>query len=462
MTEQKCPYFDGVEETAGKYKVKCGEDNLCFIGMDLYRAQSKKCVGGEQAGCRPFLYRQLKEVDAELPQSDMDMDELRALYEKHVVMAWANESAKTPVEQEASAPPAAPPPDVAPPAERRMEAMELHQYIQAQGRVMAGAMSEIGRSLKRMRDEKLYIALGHESFEGYTVQMLDLKQRQAYNYIKVFETYGPRFLDEHGELGVSKLLLLANVPAPEREDFLAEHDVVDMTTRQLEELTERFNKQAEQLSLLQEEKKETTATAQELTHTLEAERARYRETEQKYRAQLAEMENRPVEVAVQEPDAAVLERIRQEERERAEQKLAEETERARREAFEQFKEQQHAAKEKAQRELEKAEAKAKQELEQAERRAQEAETRAAAAQQEREAAAQNDEALAAAREQARALEQKLRVAENPVSLRINFCFEQIQSQLAQIAACLAEADADAAPKYRAAAKGLLTQLAQGL
>lgn len=47
-------------------------------------------------------------------------------------------------------------------------AVQLHSDIMANMRAAASAMVEFCRGLKRMRDEKHYIALGFESFEDYT------------------------------------------------------------------------------------------------------------------------------------------------------------------------------------------------------------------------------------------------------------------------------------------------------
>ena len=66
-------------------------------------------------------------------------------------------------------------------------AMAEHQHICECYRTAATAIVEMGRSLKNIRDYKLYIALGYESFKNYLESNGDytIKERQAYTYIKL-------------------------------------------------------------------------------------------------------------------------------------------------------------------------------------------------------------------------------------------------------------------------------------
>ena len=317
--------------------------------------------------------------------------------------------------------------------ERQKEAQSLHQYILAQGQVAAQAVAEIGRSLKEMRDRSLYRNLGHETFEEYTEEMLGIKQRQAYNYIQVYEQLGPRFVEEHASLGVSKLLLLAGVPAMEREEAAARAE--DLTVRQLRELTEKYDHRGQQLSLLTQERDDLAqkaAQAEELRHSLELERQRYRETEEKMLRQLRELEDKPVEVAVRELSPEELEKIRGEESARAAKE----------------------AKAKADQRIAQARAQAEKELEEARKRIQKEQQERA----DREIQAIRKEQERAAAE-ARQLEKKLAGARSPDALFINFAMESIQAQLAQVTGRLAGMeDREEAEKFRAAVCRMLAML----
>lgn len=106
-----------------------------------------------------------------------------------------------------------------------------------------------------MRDGKLYVAAGFADFGEYVEQAVGLKQRQAYNYIKVAERFTDKYLEEHAGYGVTKLALLASISETEREGVEEGMDVENATTRELEarirELeAERDAKQA-QLSIFE-------------------------------------------------------------------------------------------------------------------------------------------------------------------------------------------------------------------
>ena len=140
-----------------------------------------------------------------------------------------------------------------------------HRRIISCGTAAGRAFIDLARELKRMRDGKLYLAAGFSDFEEYVEQAVGLKQRQAYNYIKVAERFTDKYLEEHAGYGVSKLALVASISETEREGVEVSMDVEEATTRELEarirELeAERDAKQA-QLSLFEEAKEKAEKDA---------------------------------------------------------------------------------------------------------------------------------------------------------------------------------------------------------
>lgn len=140
-----------------------------------------------------------------------------------------------------------------------------HRRIISCGTAAGRAFIDLARELKRMRDGKLYLAAGFADFEEYVEQAVGLKQRQAYNYIKVAERFTDKYLEEHAGYGVTKLALLASISETEREGVEVSMDVEEATTRELEarirELeAERDAKQA-QLSLFEEAKEKAEKDA---------------------------------------------------------------------------------------------------------------------------------------------------------------------------------------------------------
>ena len=194
-----------------------------------------------------------------------------------------------------------------------------HRRIISCGNAAGRAFIDLARELKRMRDGKLFAAAGFADFGEYVEQAVGLKQRQAYNYIKVAERFTDKYLEEHAGYGVTKLALLASISETEREGVEESMDVEGATTRELEarirELeAERDEKQA-QLSLFEEEKtkaEQYAAKAQAAADKQIAAAAKERERvikleEEKTRLekQVQDLKNLPPEVKeVENPETA--------------------------------------------------------------------------------------------------------------------------------------------------------------
>lgn len=155
----------------------------------------------------------------------------------------------------------------------------LTERIKEYGSTAARAVWAIGRDLRTMKAEELYTELGYETFEEYAEREFQLKRRQAYTYISVYEKLGPNELVQStAQLGITKLSLLTTVDAEDRAEILAEHDVAGMTTKELEKLLEDYKVQGEQLSLLEEKVEEMESVRMDTnalidrTEKLEAER----------------------------------------------------------------------------------------------------------------------------------------------------------------------------------------------
>lgn len=184
--------------------------------------------------------------------------------------------------------------------ENRIEAERLHQNIIAHAQMAAESLWQCCKELKRMRDTKLYESLGFNKFSDYTEQALNLKERQAYNYISTYEKLGERFLQLNAGLGITKLAELAQLPPTVREEVAENNDLAGMSVSEIKKLVAENDQKGEQISLLQgesEQKSEEIATLKDAV--------------EKLNSQLREAENRPVEVAVREPDKAELDKIKE-------------------------------------------------------------------------------------------------------------------------------------------------------
>lgn len=162
------------------------------------------------------------------------------------------------------------------------EAVRLHNEIITNGTMAAQALYELCRCLKRMRDEKLFTELGYADFDTYCEEKANIKKRQAYNYIKAYEDLGEKFIADNASLGITKIELLTHVPPLERDDFLENNDVADMSVsrlkKRIEELEKDYGAKCEQISLLearvQEEKTDPDDSKKIAELTAEVEKLR--------------------------------------------------------------------------------------------------------------------------------------------------------------------------------------------
>lgn len=214
-------------------------------------------------------------------------------------------------------------------------AIRLNTKIRANAEVAAAALYEVCRDLKTMRDEKLYISLGYEDFGSYCEGMAGIKARWAYDHIKTLEQLGKDVLQSNASAGITKLELLTHIPALEREGFLEENSISELSVSELkkriEELEKESGRRAEQISFLEEQKEKTVADYQkeidtfikerddaiaqyqeecENTDSIGTEKEKLAEELQKTKTELEMLKNKPIDIAVMEPTSEQIEKIK--------------------------------------------------------------------------------------------------------------------------------------------------------
>lgn len=148
---------------------------------------------------------------------------------------------------------------------KREEAYVVHNRILANGKIVQTALIDMCKDLKEMRDRALYTELGYESFEEYSEQACGIKQRQAYSYIAAYEKLGENYMEENAHLGITRLELISQISSYEREEFLADNDVEEMSTRELKKQVEEYKNRIEQLSFdLESANKESEELTQQI------------------------------------------------------------------------------------------------------------------------------------------------------------------------------------------------------
>lgn len=141
---------------------------------------------------------------------------------------------------------------------KQIEAVTLHRKILTDGQIAADSLVALAQDLKQMRDTKLYLELGHETFESYCNDSAKIGQRQAYNFIKALDSWGADGMAAHAGLGITKLSALATLFEDEREQLLESEDVAALSVRELQakidELQHKYEQQTLVLNDLTEEK----------------------------------------------------------------------------------------------------------------------------------------------------------------------------------------------------------------
>ena len=116
------------------------------------------------------------------------------------------------------------------------EIRTLHR--QAQGMILSYAI-EIGRRLKEAKS-----LLEHGEWGEWLENEVDFSRSTANNFMKIFEEYGAKQVSLFGDaksqtlgnLPYTHALKLLAVPAEEREEFVEEHHVEDLSSRELDRL----------------------------------------------------------------------------------------------------------------------------------------------------------------------------------------------------------------------------------
>ena len=125
------------------------------------------------------------------------------------------------------------PQEAAPLADDTASAWTLHRRIMANISALAQSLAQMCQDIKKMRDTKLYKAMGYDTFEAYTEREIGIKRRQAYTYVQIAERLPEDFVRDTAQIGVQKLALLASITADQREAITEDTNLTETTVKQL-------------------------------------------------------------------------------------------------------------------------------------------------------------------------------------------------------------------------------------
>ena len=317
------------------------------------------------------------------------------------------------------------------------KAYELNSRILACANAAYSSLMESAKLLKEMRDTKLYLEMGYESFEDYTVAELGIHERQAYTYIKPYEELGERFLQSNANLGITKLALIAQLPSVDRNEFVENNNLAGMTVEQVKQLVKETDAKGEQLGLLTGERDAAKEERDEALQDAEKAEKRIAELEKELEAE----KNKPVPVAVSEPNPAEIEKIKDEAIAKAKKTADKELKAAKKELEEKHKKELADAGEKAKAETEKALAEYKQKL------------------------SDIDAEKADALKRAEQLEKQLVVSSSAETVKFKFYFDALDGDFKNITESLKklfEESPDTAAKFKNACYGALDIMKKSL
>ena len=226
---------------------------------------------------------------------------------------------------------------------------EIRMYVDTGRRITLLCGIEIGRRLKEAKE-----MLPHGEWLPWLERETEFSTSSASRYIQAFEQYGTAQLGLFGpetnfpalgNLSITKALALIAVPEEERERFAEEHDVQNMSTRELEqairekkaaeERAEAAEKRAaeakrelekaedghelalaeleEKLETAQEGLRDALQKAAQAAEGVGPYKTRAEEAEQaaaKLREQLKELENRPIATVKERDEQAIEDAVR--------------------------------------------------------------------------------------------------------------------------------------------------------
>lgn len=162
--------------------------------------------------------------------------------------------------------------------------------------------------------------LPHGEWLPWLNEQIDISERTAQKFMRLAREWtNPNTL---ADLGASKALMLLALPEQERDQFIEEHNVIDMSARELEKAVkerdealrtaEEAKAAAEAAEHSRAKMESDMAVLKELHQAAQDSEAMSREELEKLKAELKALQEKPVDVAVMEVDQDALDAARRE------------------------------------------------------------------------------------------------------------------------------------------------------
>lgn len=180
-----------------------------------------------------------------------------------------------------------PPADKSQPvSDKYIEAVNVNRKILTNAQMVQQDLYEMCTGLKQMRDGKLYKELGYSSFEEYVEAETGFKRSQVYNYIAIIEKLPSEFVQSIGQIGMTKLTLLASLDESERAEITEKTDVESASVRKLKNEIDRLKAE-------NDERHKDNMSLSRRVGTLQAQNADLQASNEELEDQIEELKARP-------------------------------------------------------------------------------------------------------------------------------------------------------------------------
>lgn len=152
--------------------------------------------------------------------------------------------------------------------EKQQEFLKLHSNIISAGVLISNGLIELAQNLKKMKEKKLYLEAGYKNFEDYAELACGLKRSQAYKYISIIEKLGSEFVHSSGQIGITKLSLLASLPEEDKEKIIENVDVENTSVSELKKEIEKLKSENKNKDKLLNEKNELESQVKSLQNKI--------------------------------------------------------------------------------------------------------------------------------------------------------------------------------------------------
>ena len=188
----------------------------------------------------------------------------------------------------------------------QQRAYEVHAQIISGTQTAQQGLFQMAQGFKTMRDEKLFRAMGYDTFADYCEKETGISRSMVYRYITIVEKLPSDLSTRVDKLGTRKLELLTSLSDEQREEVIAEVDVESATVKELREkiaeLTdskEKAEKEAEKLRSRSFEDTDQYISLKNANTALEMLRKSESEKVEKLKAELETAEQKKTELETQ-------------------------------------------------------------------------------------------------------------------------------------------------------------------